>query len=217
MLISKQPNLVAKIFLGILCLGIITACTARNPQNETDDIPQGESTTQTTEPKQTPDQQPTQPVAKDTLEHYGISVEPPTDWLYYKEPISALNGSEIDHDLYFSSPDYLLASAESGYEGIDYLKQGALIIISARPTLSANIREVYDNDEILRLFAQNSRFFEINTFEAIQYDYSFENTNQIVSSFIMDEKLFSIVYKYALGTDPNSYIDTYEALLASVH
>jgi len=120
-----------------------------------------------------------------------------------------------DQDYYevsFISPTYRVA------EGYPVLESGVefLVIVKPLPAGITSAEEYISANPLLNDLAQNRTTLEVAGYPAIQFDYSYEGVNAVMTLFITSGNLFQVRYRYVDLSARPEFMNEYQDLLASL-
>ncbi len=105
------------------------------------------------------------------------------------------------------SPDLKIA------DGYPFLEEGAEIKITAEAVDSNSVEEHLRKDPLFSQVARNIRETEIDSKEAIQYDYSYEMVSATNTTFIKDGVCYVVNFRYASGQGREKNWYVYQKLI----
>jgi len=151
------------------------------------------------------------------------SQTPPTTWLFtHPQQLYSLHfpigwqqqvvvRDQGYYEVSFTSPAYRVS------EGYPVLESGAefLVIVKPLPAGMTCVEEYIVGNPLLNELAQNRTTLQVAGQPALQFDYSYEGVNALITFFIAQGNIFQVRYRYLdLATRPE-FIQEYQELLAS--
>ncbi len=117
----------------------------------------------------------------------------------------------VTMEVIFTSPDYRMS------EGYPVLEQGAEFMIFRDPLPEGvtSVEEYMNSNDLLNELAQNLTTIQVAGYPALQFDYSYEGVNAVMTIFIVNEELYNIRYRYVDQDSRGEYWDEYKTLLES--
>jgi hypothetical protein len=108
------------------------------------------------------------------------------------------------------SPDYVLNT-----EGIETLETGVELMVFTDTTTETSIDNKFEKDQFAGQIANSKTTTSVDGQRAIQYDYSYENTQATDTIFIKNGLSYLIKLKYPDSNTKNKYLSTYQGILES--
>ena len=117
----------------------------------------------------------------------------------------------VPMEVIFTSPDYRMS------EGYPVLEQGAEFMIFRDPLPEGvtSVEEYLNSNDLLHELAQNLITTQVAGFPALQFDYSYEGVNAVMTIFVVNGELYNIRYRYVDQDSRGEYLDEYKELLES--
>lgn len=151
------------------------------------------------------------------------SATPPTAWQFtHPENLYTLNypigwshevmvRDGVTMEVIFTSPDYQMS------EGYPVLEQGAEFMIFRDPLPEGvtSVEEYLNSNDLLHELAQNLTTVQVAGYPALQFDYSYEGVNAVMTIFVVDGELYNIRYRYVDQEARGEHWNKYQLLLES--
>ncbi len=117
----------------------------------------------------------------------------------------------VTMEVNFTSPDYQMS------EGYPVLEQGAEFMIFRDPLPEGvtSVEEYMNSNDLLNELAQNLTNTQVAGYPALQFDYSYEGVNAVMTIFVVDGELYNIRYRYVDQNFKGEYWDEYQTLVES--
>lgn len=142
-----------------------------------------------------------------TALNYSL-IYPPTWKLELQQPIEGIRPQESLVNI--KSPDYTLTT-----EGIETLSDGVQISVHTDKTTEISIDTQFEKDRLAVQIASNKTTTIVDGAKAIQYDFSYENTQATHTIFIKNGVAYSINFVYADVKAKNANFPVYLNILKS--
>lgn len=115
----------------------------------------------------------------------------------------------VTMEVIFTSPDYQMS------EGYPVLEQGAEFMIFRDPLPEGvtSVEEYMNSNDLLNELAQNLTSLQVAGYPALQFDYSYEGVNAVMTIFVVNGELYNIRYRYIDQAVRGEYWDEYKELL----
>jgi hypothetical protein len=122
-----------------------------------------------------------------------------------------VRGSGIE-EVSFTSPKYHISS------GYPILESGAEFLVLSKPLVDGitDAEQYFTANPLLNQLARNRTTLKVAGYPAIQYDYSYEGVEALMTIFIAHGKLFQVRYRYINSEARPEFMSEYQALLTSL-
>jgi hypothetical protein len=112
----------------------------------------------------------------------------------------------------FTSPDYHIS------DGYPILENGAEFLVLLKPLAedTTDSEQYVNANPLLNQLARNRITIEVGGYPAIQFDYSYEGVEAVMTIFIAHGSLFQIRYRYINLAAKAEFLKEYQAMLASL-
>lgn len=116
------------------------------------------------------------------------------------------------YEVAFTSPAYHVS------EGFPVLESGAefLIIVKPLPAGMTSAEEYISSNPLLNNLAQSRTTLQVAGLPAIQFDYSYEGVNAVMTFFVANGNIFQMRYRYVDLNARQEFINKYQDLLSSL-
>ena len=115
--------------------------------------------------------------------------------------------------VYVRSSDFVLSHTEIGYP---FISSGAEFSVSVSKTTDSNVEEYLNRSPLFQQIATQRIDKNINGVRVIQYDMSWEGSNNTAAVFIKEGYVYSVAYGYKDLTVKPQYIKEFGEFLNSV-
>jgi hypothetical protein len=112
----------------------------------------------------------------------------------------------------FTSPKYQISS------GYPILESGAEFLVLSKPLAVgiADAEQYFTTNPLINQLARNRTTLKVAGYPAIQYDFSYEGVEALMTIFIAHGKLFQVRYRYINSAARSEFMGEYKVLLTSL-
>ncbi len=142
-----------------------------------------------------------------THPQYIYSLRFPVGW----QQEVVVRGPGIE-EVSFTSPKYQISS------GYPILESGAEFLVLSKPLVDGitDAEQYFTANPLINQLARNRASLEVAGYPAIQFDYSYEGVEALMTLFIANGKLFQVRYRYINSAARQEFMSEYQALLSSL-